>query len=267
MGHGHKHHSDTSYQSGHYAQQSASEDCCFGTQKLSRWNIEAGVGPEFIVGGNALTGSQTHEGIVDPVTVLNDVSMDSAYNTGYRADLGASYAFTPNRKLTGQVYYSQADGKDIAFGSQNDVELRGQMSDYKSYGVEAGLRQYFHPSPMPLLNSVRPYVEGKVGAAHVDSIGLENVRGVTATNPLTPTSLALYESGWVPTGAALVGVETPLFSRMTVGVETGVRYNGKPKSDNSDFGAPGDFNTRYSGLNNGGDRWSIPLTIRGRYRF
>jgi hypothetical protein len=267
MGHGHKHQSDNSYHGGHYAQQSNANECCFGTKKLSRWNIEAGVGPEFIVGGDAVTGDRTHAGFTAPVTALNTVSMDTAYDTGYRADIGGSYAFTPNRKLTGQVYYSQADGKDVALGLQDDVELRGQMSDYKSYGVEAGLRQYFRPAPMPLVHSVRPYVEGKVGAAHIDSIRLENIRGVTPVDPLTPTTLSMYDDGWVPTGAALVGVETPLFNRMTVGVETGVRYAGKPKSDNSDFADPTSFNGRYSGLNNGGDRWTVPLTIRGRYRF
>jgi len=273
MGLGHSHHSHdqhTSYHSGHYAQQSSSDGCCFGSQKLSRWNVEAGVGPDFNVAGDVFSGSEAHAGFTGPTTVLNDVSMNDAYNTGYRAEIGGSYAMTPNRKLTGQVFYAQADGQDVLLGTQDAVDLRGQFSDYKSYGVEAGLRQYFQPTDVPLIRSVRPYVEGKLGAAHIDEIGIENMREVVPTAALTPTSLALYEDGWVPTAAGMIGFETPVFKRMTVGVETGIRYTGRPNSDNTDVAstvAPLDFNRRYAGANNAGDRWTVPVTIRGRYRF
>lgn len=270
LGHGQNHHQYQQYGSGQYAQQSPGGQCCFGDKKLSRWNVEAGVGPEFIVGGDALTGSQAHAGFTGPVTALNDVSMNDAYNTGYRAEFGGSYAMTPNRKLTGQVYYAQADGQDVLLGTQDGIDLRGQFSDYKSYGVEAGLRQYFRPADVPLVRSIRPYVEGKVGAAHVDAIGLENIRETVPTAALTPTTLAMYEDDWVPTAAGMIGFETPLFNRMTVGVETGIRYTGRPNSDNTDVSstvAPLDFNRRYAGANNGGDRFTVPVTIRGRYRF
>lgn len=270
LGHSHKHDQHTSYGSGQYAQQADSGECCFGAKKLSRWNVEAGVGPEFSVGGDVFGGGDTHEGFTGPVTVLNDVSMNDAYNTGYRAELGGSYAFTPSRKLTGQVFYAQADGQDVLLGTQDGVDLRGQFSDYKSWGVEAGLRQYFRPADVPLIRTVRPYVEGKLGAAHVDSIGVENLRETVPTVAATPTSLALYESGWVPTAAGMIGIETPVFNRMTVGIETGLRYTGKPKSDNIDVTstvAPLDFNRRYAGANNAGDRFTVPVTIRGRYRF
>jgi hypothetical protein len=119
---------------------------------------------------------------------------------------------------------------------------------------------------VPLLKSVRPYLEGKVGATHLNAIRLENINEVGVANPGTPTSIAMYESGWVPTGAGMIGLETPIFNRFTMGIETGIRYAGKPNSDNSDK-APATFNSRYTGANNGGERWSVPLTIRGRYRF
>lgn len=272
LGLGHNHGQDqySSYGSGQYAQQATGGECCFGDKKLSRWNVEAGVGPEFIVGGDALTGSKAHSTFTGPVTVLNDVSMNDAYNTGYRAEFGGSYAMSPSRKLTGQVFYAQADGQDALLGTQNGVDLRGQFSDYKSYGVEAGLRQYFQPTGMPLIRSVRPYVEGKLGAAHVDAIGLENIRETVPSALATPTNLAMYEDAWVPTAAGMIGFETPLFNRMTVGVETGIRYTGRPGSDNTDVTstvAPLDFNRRYAGANGGGDRLTVPVTIRGRYRF
>ncbi|NNC36104.1 MAG: hypothetical protein EX271_12660 [Acidimicrobiales bacterium] len=270
FGYGHNQNHHQSYGSGQYAQQATGGECCFGSKKLSRWNVEAGAGPDFMVGGDVFSGSEAHGGFTGPVTALNDVSMNDAYNTGYRAEIGGSYAFTPSRKLTGQVFYAQADGQDVLLGTQDGVDLRGQFSDYKSWGVEAGLRQYFRPADMPLVRTMRPYVEGKLGAAHVDSIGIENMRETVPTAAGTPTSLALYEDGWVPTAAGMIGFETPLFNRMTVGVETGIRYTGKPNSDNTDMTAttaPLDFNRRYAGANNSGDRFTVPVTIRGRYRF
>ncbi len=251
---------------GEYTYSNSNDNCCAGGKSLSRWNVEGSVGPEFVTGGTAITGSQIHPGFPAPAVALSDVSMNDAYGTGYRASLGGSYAINPNRKLTGQVFYSQADGNEVAFGSQGGQALRGTMSDYKSYGVEAGLRQYIQPMAVPLLKSVRPYVEGRLGAAHVDSIALNNINQAVVTSPLTPTSLAMYESSWVPTASALVGVETPVFNRMTLGLETGIRYSGNLKSDNSSVTGAG-FNSRYSGFNNGGSQYTVPLTIRGRYRF
>jgi len=241
--------------------------CCVGKKTLSRWNLEGSVGVDIVVGGDAITGSQAHVGFLNPTTTLVDVKMKDVYAAGYRTELGGSYALTPNRKLTLQGSYSQADGNEVAWGTQDTATLRGTMSDYKSYGIEAGLRQYTTPVRVPFLKSVRPYIEGKVGAAYQDAISLDNINEVGGpANLATPLSLAMYESGWVPTGSGMVGFETPVFNRFTMGIETGIRYAGKPKSDNSDK-ITGTFNARYSGANNGGERWSVPLTIRGRYRF
>jgi len=259
FGQGHKHssHGDGQY----YSKAKSNDGCCVGGQTLSRWNVEGGIGTEFVVSGDAITGSQTHPGFLGPTTTINDVSMNDSYDMGYRAELGGSYAVNPNRKITVQGFYAQADGNDVAWGTQDAAVLRGQMSDYKSYGIEAGVRQYFPPNAI-----MRPYIEGKLGAAYLDDVRLENIREVVPTDPRTPTSLGLYESGWVPTAAGLIGIETPVFNRFTMGVETGIRYVGKPNSDQTDF-VPGTFNARYNGANNGGDRWSVPITIRGRYRF
>ena len=203
-----------------------SDNCCVGGESLSRWNVENNIGADFIVGGDAITGSQAHPGFPGPATALIDVDMKDAYATGYRSALGGSYALNPNRKITAQAFIARADGNEVTFGSQGGQALRGTMSDFKSYGVEAGLRQYIQPIGVPLLKSVRPYVEGKLGVAYVDDISLNNINQAVVTSPLTPTSLAMYQSSWVPTASALIGVETPVLNRFTMGVETGIRYAG-----------------------------------------
>ncbi len=243
-----------------YSRAGSSKPCCDGTT-LSRWNMEEGFGTDFMVGGDAITGSQAAPAL-GPVTTLSDVSMKDAYDMGYRASLGGSYALNPNRKVTLRGTYAQAEGNEVVWGTQGGTPLLGTMSDYKSLGLEAGLRQYFKPAKsMPL----RTYVEGQLGASRVNAITLDNIRQAVPSSLSTPTSLGMYKTSWVPTAAALIGVETPMFKRMTVGVETGIRYAGDLKADNS--AVSGGFNSRYAGFNNGGSRLTVPVTIRGRYRF
>ena len=240
---------------GTYKAASHNNDGCNGCT-LSRWNVEGGVGTEFITGNKFLRASQA-EAI--PGTALTSVSMNDAFDEGLRYEIGGSYAMNPNRKVSVTGYNTSHNGNRVTLGRQGAAAVIGDVSDYDSYGVELGLRQYALPIKAPLIRSMRPYVEGRVGVAHVDNIGLTNVTrgGVNAAD------IGLYENTWVPTGAGLIGIETPVFNRFTMGVETGIRYNGDLKTDRSSL-APG---TAFAGANSGGDKWSVPVTLRGRYRF
>lgn len=241
-----------------YYYSTADKGCCVGGKSLSRWNVEAAVGPQFFVGGDAISGEDIND---IPGTASGNVSMKDAYETGKRVELGTSYALNPNRKLTFMGHYAKAEGEDAVLGSIDGEPVTGELSDYKSYGVEAGLRQYFQPTPAPVFGSLRPYVEGRVGAAHVDDIQFENAQynGGAWQGGTVP----MYEGGWVATGAGLVGVEAPVFNRATLGLETGVRYTGALKSDNTVLGPGVDL----AGTNNGSSNWTVPVMLRGRYRF
>lgn len=227
-------------------------------QCLARWNVEAAIGPEFIVGGQAFTGSDTNE---IAGADINNISAADAYDRGWRAELGGSYALSPNRKVTATGFYSEANGNSQNIGTINGEQLTGTLSDYQSYGAELGLRQYFRPQPVPVLKSVRPYVEGRLGAARLSSVELQNAQLGTAA--FGTGTIDFYESDWVGSAAGLVGVETPLTRFSTIALETGVRFTQRPGSDNSDL-PPGN---PLRGANNGGARVSVPVMLRGRYRF
>ena len=263
----HNKHTSYNHHNGYYAGQS-NDDCCAGGKTLSRWNLEGAIGPEFFIGGDAITGNRTNreadvlasnpglEG-VNP----NTLSMADAYDPGMRYELGGSYALNPNRKVTLMGSYAEADGERVSLGTIDGAQLAGDMSDYQRYGVEVGLRQYFTPTQAPVFNSVRPYVEGKLGAAHVDDIALTNAQ--LGGNTYNNGTIRMYESGWVPTAAGMVGLEAPVFNRATLGLETGIRYTGTMKSDTTDLnrGVP------LAGTNNGSESWTVPVMLRGRYRF
>lgn len=234
-------------------------DCCLHGEKLSTWSLEGGIGPAFLIGNEAVTGDKINA--ANPNTV-NNIDMADAYDTGIRADIGISKALTPNRKISLSAFKQQHNSAGSQnWGIVNDEVLTGELTDYNAYGIEAGLRQYFQPTVLGNSVGLRPYVEGKLGGAHVDDIAIRNTQLDGAT--FSAADLAFYEGGWVPTGAGLIGVETPVADRLTLGVETGVRYIGKLASDDQDLLPGGPI----SGSNNGSDTWTVPLTIRGRYRF
>ena len=244
---------------GSYHTPRASSNCCVGGNALSRWNVEGALGGGYLVGGDAITGSRTN-------AVLNsnvpNISMQDAYDDGLRAELGGSYALNPNRKITGNVFYQQNESAGVLdWGDLDGAPLTGALSDYESYGAELGLRQYFTPKVYGSNIRLRPYVEGKLGAAKLDDISIENTQLNGAV--LSADPIAFYDGGWVPTAAGMVGIETPIAKRMTLGVETGIRWQGKPDSARSDI-QPG---SPIGGTNNGGQSWTVPLQVRGRYRF
>ena len=244
----------TSYSNYNY--KSKATNGCNSGKCLSRWNLEAAVGPTINVGGNAITGDQAHIG----TGTFNNVSFAQAYKPGVRGEIGGSYALNPNRKITANVHYEQADSEGtLDWGTIGTQNLTGALSDYETYGAELGLRQYFAPRRGPLIGNIRPYVEGKLGATHLNDINIEGARlGGTA---FSATDVPFYRSGWVGSAAGLVGVETPIARHATIALESGIRYTQGPRS------ADGVQGTLLAGTNNGGSRTSIPVMLRGRYRF
>ena len=241
------------YGAPHGATYAAQKPCCKPT--LSKYNFEAAVGPSFIVGGDAVTPDGTNP---STGTALNELDMDDLYDTGVRVEAGVSKMLNPNRKATLMGHYVKHDSAGVQdWGTVNGAPLTGALSDYEAFGAELGLRQYGRISPFPLVRSVRPYVEGRIGASRVDDIAIVN------SNIAPNSEIPFYDESWVATGAGLVGVETPFIGRSTLGLETGIRYTAGLDSDNSAL-APGN---PIRGANNGGEKWTVPVMLRGRFRF
>lgn len=228
------------------------------TGRISKWNLEGAVGQEFMVGGDFTT--------PDDVTPLagvvgTAVSMKDAYETGMRYEVGISKTLNPNRKLTLMGSYSSAEGKDVVIGAVAGNQVTGKANDYNAYTIEAGLRQYFAPGAAPIIGSMRPYIEGRIGASKVEDIILDNARVGGAV--LNGGTVNMYEGGWVPTAAGMVGIETPVFRQTTLALETGLRYRGALDGDTTFFGGANPLN----GINNDSSNLTVPVTLRGRYRF
>lgn len=258
---GPKHHGHYNAQTGYYGHQAAPapQPKCHSGNCLARWNLEGGVGPSFAAGKNIITASRTNE---NPNTDFNSISFGDAYKTGVRAELGGSYALAPNTKVTLLGHYEKAESDGAQdWGTIGEERLTGALTDYKSYGAELGLRQYFQPVQGVIFDSVRPYVEARAGVSRVGDIGVVNTQLGGAT--FSADEVPLYDDSWVGSAAGLIGVETPIARYTTIGLETGVRFQGGLESDNSVLSA----GSPLGGLNNNRGRVSVPVTLRGRYRF
>ena len=218
----------------------------------NRWTVNGAIGTEISTGGQIFSG-ESATGLA-----YNNLTMDEVYRPGLRAELGAARSLKGNRMLTMTGFYSKAKGEEVALQETAENTLVGKLSDHESYGAELGLRQYVS---MPMSSQYMPYVEGRIGGAYVDDISLNNVRLSDAADT-AGTNFSFIEGGWVPTGAALIGIERPISSNAMLGLETGIRYSG-----GLDANAIAPANTDLVGASQYDERWSVPISLRGRYRF
>lgn len=215
--------------------------------------IEGGVGASVIAGGTLIDEGRSRT----PLPSGNARTMTDSFDDGTRVHVTASYPRrASDRYFTATAYRTQYDGKTANFSRVNGGPVSGRLSDYTAHGVEFGLRQY---APRAL-SFAHPFVEGRIGGAYVDGISLET--------PLRTTPL--FESGWVPAASATVGIEAPAFNRFTVGLETGVTYQGRLGAvertvDGSARNTVGQ--DIIGGARRSGSLISVPVTLRGRYKF
>ncbi len=246
-----------SYNSGPHSTNAGHSTAALQHKPLGKWRVSGALGTDFAVGGDVVTGNDTP----GPLNV-HQIAMSQAYKPGYRGEAGITYDLNSKQSLTINGFYQQAKGKsDVEIANAPGGQFTGQLSDYKAYGLDVGLRHNLGKTRMPLFKTVQPYMEGRIGIARTSDIGMQNHR-INGVNTV-PSSFELYEGRYIPTASALVGVEKPINRHVSVGLETGIRYMGK--SDSDDTFVSGFL--PYSGMNNGSNRWSIPLQIRGRYRF
>jgi len=179
--------------------------------------------------------------------VISKLAYKDAYDTAWRASGGIAHNVAPRTTLLARGFYKEADANNnpvTLLANDNLGNVSGSYSDYKSYGAEIGFREYLNNDDGRA--KLRPYMGATAGVAYLEAIDLNNVNG--SAGPVE-----IYDSEWVPTASAVLGVEMPVSRRFSMGVESGLRYEGKRESD-------------VTGLRTS-DAYSVPVTLRGRFRF
>lgn len=197
--------------------------------------LELGVSAEQFVDGN----------LVDATGTFNDVSYDDAFKQGFRVSGGAARDISPNTSVIARGFYKTAEGEDqFNYATVGGVAVNASVSDYKSYGAELGLRQYLGANRG---NQLRPFVGATVGAAFVDDINV--TQGLVTS--------VMNESGWSPTASATGGFELPVSPTASLALESGLRWTGAQDRSAGVTAMIGEDN----------DRFAVPVTLRGSFRF
>ena len=223
------------------------------------FGLGLGLGTEFGIGGTVKDGkaggpADGGGGFADS---FDSISYDDAFGDMYTIGGTGEYDISRNTTLLGSVKYGHADGNTVDTGAftpgtfdaagnftqtpgsvTRDVE--GEFDDLETWTFEGGVRQYVGANP-----AFRPYVAATGGVVRNNNVDL-------IQTDISDGSLfneqEIIDSSWNPTASAVVGSEVSIGNRTAIGIESGVRW-----TDN------------FSGTES--DRWSIPVTLRGRVAF
>ncbi|MEM9600142.1 MAG: hypothetical protein AAF926_03890 [Pseudomonadota bacterium] len=237
------------YQGGSYGHSSWSAPTysSYGAYSAPRYYGAGNVGGtrvEFEASYEDFIDGEIIDGDVVGGTTYNQVEYKDAYKPGYRLSAGLARDFSPSTTVTAKGFYKSAEAEDPFVIGNNGGNVMGGFTDYESYGAELGLRKYLGPQ---IPSRMRPYLGASVGAAYIDDIA---ITGVNA-GPLN-------EGGWVPTASGTAGLELPMSPSASFALESGIRWTGS--QDRTAVASA-------AGFTDDGSKMSVPVTLRGSFRF
>lgn len=234
-----------------------------------RWSVGIEAGAEFPTSGDVHNGATSRIADLGPLNPdlagvdaelrIRSRSFDNIYGNGMNIGAELAYGIMENAELFGSVRYMKADEGTVQVGGafvpalDTTLPVYGTFSDYKSYAIEAGYRQYFGNGPL------KPYVAGRLGAAFTDKIRASfdiPDAGITIENAPFFKSSTSFSAGLD------VGVSYAVSDMVTLQAETGIRHITSLKDDDSAISGLG-----LSSINNAGERTYVPLTVRARFAF
>jgi hypothetical protein len=216
-----------------------------------RWSL-------MFTGGAALpTGGEFHEGgrgtVLGLPTSVDAKKSGDIFDPGIGWRAGIGYGVSRNVELFGDFAWKRADASELSVGTVASLDLRAAFGDYTSYGMDGGMRYHFVPGAR-----VAPYVSALAGFRRVEAIpGTFSVPAAGVTLRDTP----FFDDSTVPVFGGDVGVLFGVSPRVSLGVETGVRYH----TDLSEI--EGLAGTGLENLNDAGSRWSVPISGVVRFGF
>ena len=234
-------------------------------------------GPSFtlIAGGDTSVNGDVHKGAIAPIADLGPLnpalagvsaelqigarSYDKIYGKGTNFGIEMAWPMGNSDEVFGQLMYTRTGSGSTQVGGayvpalETTLPVSGRFGSYDALGLEGGYRYYFGSG------SVRPYIAGRLGATHVNSI--------KATFTIPDANIALndvpfFKSGWQLSGGADLGVMWALTDKTSLGLEVGARYHGNLSGDDSALAGLG-----LAGINNTGKRTSYPVNLRLQMRF
>jgi hypothetical protein len=209
-------------------------------------------------GGAAVpAGGEFHEGgrgtVLGLPTGVESKTNRDVFDPGIGWRAGVGYGVRRNVEVFGDFVWGRAEASELSVGDVASLDLRAAFADYTSYGMDGGMRYHFAPGAR-----VAPYVSALAGFRLVEAIpGTFSVPAAGVTLRDTP----FFDDSTVPVFGGDVGVLFAVSPRLSLGVETGIRYH----TDLADI--EGLAGTGLENLNDAGSRWSVPISGVVRFGF
>lgn len=198
-----------------------------------------------------------------------DQDFDDAFNTPVSVGFTLNYGLSSSSEVFGRLQYIQASAdkfdlltfRSAGFINSGPVNgnppaiapvpvasgdiVRGEFDDYEEYGIDIGYRYFFTTD-----NHFKPFASVNGGLRFVDSLKLEY---------FAPTGESIgkarfYDDSTVYSAGIGIGFRYEVSPTVALGLETGLSYQTKLDDENLEGGGLDD-------LNDGGDRWQIPLYV------
>ena len=218
----------------------------------SRWVVDVGIGIAPSINGNVNSGAiGTLNGLA--VAILPN-SYGDVYGTGLDFRFGAGYRLNDLTEVRGIFSWQTADADQVRLGDIGPSSLYAQYSDYKSIGLDVGLRRYL---PLSGLN-LRAFGEAAIGIASIDRI---NVQFAAPQANMIFSSTDFYDGTAAFTWKVDFGAIFRASPMVDLTAEFGLRHVGG-LADVDQFQGTG-----LETINNDSARLTFPIVVGVRFRF
>jgi hypothetical protein len=206
--------------------------------------------------GVSLAGNVINEGVgaIDgKPSVIVEQALSNHFSDGLRLRFTGSLGLDYNKEAYATVAYGKYNGTERIIGSISGFPLLARLSNVDAFDIEGGLRYYLKPE-----GPIRTYVAG--------ALGLRFLQATDVTFRVVEVGLTLANQPYFKGSTLLIfggdaGVSYDISDTMALGIELGLRYQGKPEAE------PLFADPKLQGVNNTGSRWTLPLSAFLRVRF
>jgi hypothetical protein len=210
----------------------------------------------FVGTGLSLSGNAINEGVgtIDgKPSVLVEQALSNHFSDALRIRFTGSMGLDYNNEAFATLAYGKFNGTDRIVGSVSGFPLHARLSNTDAFDIEGGLRHYLRPE-----GPLRTYVAG--------ALGVRFLQATDATFRVVEVGLTLANRPYFDGSALLIfggdaGVSYDISDKTALGVELGLRYQGKPGA------APLFTDPNLQNVNDTGNRWSLPMSAFMSVRF
>jgi hypothetical protein len=210
----------------------------------------------FVGTGISLAGDAINEGVgtIDgKPSVIVEQALSNHFSDALRLRFTGSLGLDYNKEAYATLAYGKYNGTERIIGSVAGYPLRARLSNVDAFDIEGGLRYYLKPE-----GPIRTYVAG--------AVGLRFLQATDATFRVVEVGLTLANQPYFKSSTLFIfggdaGVSYDVSDRTAVGIELGLRYQGKPGAEQL-FADP-----NLKGVNDTGSRWSLPMSAFLTVRF